>query len=161
MQRAILHMDLDSFFVSVERLLDSRLRDKPILLGGTSDRGVVASCSYEARAHGVRSGMAIKMAKQRCPEGIVIRGNSMTYTKYSRIITEILKEGVPLLEKASIDEFYADLSGMDQFFGCYNYASELRRKIIHETGLPISFGLSENKTVSKIATGEAKPNNQL
>ena len=161
MQRAILHMDLDSFFVSVERLLDSRLRDKPILLGGTSDRGVVASCSYEARAYGVRSGMAMKMAKQRCPEGIVIRGNSMTYTKYSRIITEILKEGVPLLEKASIDEFYADLSGMDQFFGCYAYASELRRKIIHETGLPISFGLSENKTVSKIATGEAKPNNQL
>ena len=161
MQRAILHMDLDSFFVSVERLLDSRLRGKPILLGGTSDRGVVASCSYEARAYGVRSGMAMKMAKQRCPEGIVIRGNSMTYTKYSRIITEILKEEVPLLEKASIDEFYADLSGMDQFFGCYAYASELRRKIIHETGLPISFGLSENKTVSKIATGEAKPNNQL
>ena len=161
MQRAILHMDLDSFFVSVERLLDSRLRGKPILLGGTSDRGVVASCSYEAREYGVRSGMAMKMAKQRCPEGIVIRGNSMTYTKYSRIITEILKEEVPLLEKASIDEFYADLSGMDQFFGCYAYASELRRKIIHETGLPISFGLSENKTVSKIATGEAKPNNQL
>ena len=114
MQRAILHMDLDSFFVSVERLLDSRLRGKPILLGGTSDRGVVA-CSYEACAYGVRSGMAMKMAKQRCPEGIVIRGNSMTYTKYSRIITEILKEEVPLLEKASIDEFYADLSGMDQF----------------------------------------------
>jgi DNA polymerase-4 len=154
-------MDLDTFYVSVERLLDSRLEKKPILLGGTSDRGVVASCSYEARKFGVHSGMPMRQAQQLCPEGIVIRGNTSNYTKYSKLVTDILKEHVPILEKSSIDEFYADLSGMDKFFGCYQYASELRSTIIKETGLPISFGLSINKTVSKVATGEAKPNNQI
>ncbi|RNL90314.1 DNA polymerase IV [Sinomicrobium pectinilyticum] len=161
MERTILHLDLDTFFVSVERLLDSRLRNKPILVGGISDRGVVAACSYEARAFGVHSGMPMKMARNLCPEATVIRGNAGTYTKHSEVVTGIIKEGVPLFEKASIDEFYADLSGMDRFFGTYKYASELRKKILNETGLPISFGLSENKVVSKVATGEAKPNNQL
>ncbi len=161
MKQSILHMDLDTFYVSVERLLDSRLEKKPILLGGTSDRGVVASCSYEARKFGVLSGMPMRQAQQLCPEGIVIRGNTSNYTKYSKLVTDILKEHVPILEKSSIDEFYADLSGMDKFFGCYQYASELRSTIIKETGLPISFGLSINKTVSKVATGEAKPNNQI
>jgi DNA polymerase-4 len=154
-------MDLDTFYVSVERLLDSRLNGKPILLGGTSDRGVVASCSYEARFFGIHSGMPMKMARQLCPEAIVIRGEASTYTKYSQLVTDIVKEKVPLFEKSSIDEFYADLSGMDQFFGCFQYASDLRKTIIRETGLPISFGLSANKTISKIATGEAKPNNQI
>lgn len=161
MKQSILHMDLDTFYVSVERLLDSRLEKKPILLGGTSDRGVVASCSYEARKFGVHSGMPMRQAQQLCPEGIVIRGNTSNYTKYSKLVTDILKTHVPILEKSSIDEFYADLSGMDKFFGCYQYASELRSTIIKETGLPISFGLSINKTVSKVATGEAKPNNQI
>lgn len=156
-----MHMDLDTFFVSVERLLDSRLNDKPILLGGVSDRGVVASCSYEARTFGVHSGMSMKMAQQLCPEGIVIRGNSGNYMKYSEMVTEIIKESFPLYEKSSIDEFYIDMSGMDRFFGCLKMASETRKRIIRDTGLPISFGLSENKTVSKVATGEAKPNNQI
>lgn len=156
-----MHMDLDTFFVSVERLMDSRLEGKPILLGGISDRGVVASCSYEARTFGVHSGMSMKMARQLCPEGIVIRGNSGNYMKYSNMVTEIIKETFPLYEKSSIDEFYIDLSGMDRFFGCLKMASESRKRIIRETGLPISFGLSENKTVSKVATGEAKPNNQI
>ena len=159
--RSILHLDLDTFFVSCERLIDSRLKDKPILVGGTGDRGVVSSASYEARTFGVHSGMSMRMARQLCPEGIVIRGNAGTYTKYSKQVTDVIKEEVPILEKASIDEFYADLSGMDRFFGCYKFSTELRQKIIHETGLPISFGLSINKTVSKVATGEAKPNNQL
>jgi len=154
-------MDLDTFFVSVERLMDSRLEGKPILLGGVSDRGVVASCSYEARTFGVHSGMSMKMARQLCPEGIVIRGNSSNYMKYSDMVTEIIKDTFPLYEKSSIDEFYIDLSGMDRFFGCLKMASESRKRIIRETGLPISFGLSENKTVSKVATGEAKPNNQI
>lgn len=154
-------MDLDTFFVSVERLLDSRLEGKPILIGGTSDRGVVASCSYEARAFGIHSAMPMKMARQLCPEAVMIRGNSATYSKYSHLVTDIVKESVPLLEKASIDEFYADLSGMDRFFGTYRFAGELRQRIMRESGLPISFGLSVNKTVSKVATGEAKPNNQL
>ncbi|MDX5320200.1 MAG: DNA polymerase IV [Bacteroidota bacterium] len=159
--RSIMHMDLDTFFVSVERLLDSRLEGKPILLGGVSDRGVVASCSYEARAFGVHSGMSMKMARQLCPEGIVIRGNSGNYMKYSNLVTDIIKETFPLYEKSSVDEFYIDMTGMDRFFGCLKMASETRKRIIRETGLPISFGLSENKTVSKVATGEAKPNNQI
>lgn len=154
-------MDLDTFFVSVERLTDSRLNGKPILIGGTSDRGVVASCSYEARRFGIHSAMPMRQAKELCPEAIVIRGNSSAYTKHSQIVTEIIQESVPVVEKSSIDEFYLDLSGMDRFFGCYKLTSELRQRIIKETGLPISFGLSENKTVSKVATGEAKPNNQL
>jgi DNA polymerase-4 len=154
-------MDLDTFFVSCERLLDSKLIGKPILIGGTSDRGVVASCSYEARAFGIHSAMPMRMAKERCPEAIVIKGNSQTYTNYSRMVTDIIREATPVFEKTSIDEFYMDLSGMDRFFGTMKYASELRSRIIRETGLPISFGLSQNKTVSKIATGEAKPNNEI
>jgi len=154
-------MDLDTFFVSCERLIDSRLNNKPVLIGGTSDRGVVASCSYEARKYGVHSAMPMRMAKQLCPEAIVLRGNTGIYTKYSKMVTDLIQESVPLYEKSSIDEFYIDLTGMDKFFGCHQLASELRTRIIKETGLPISFGLSVNKTVSKIATGEAKPNNQL
>ncbi|TDQ32436.1 DNA polymerase Y family protein [Zeaxanthinibacter enoshimensis] len=161
MQKTILHLDLDTFFVSVERLLHSELRNKPLLVGGTSDRGVVAACSYETRGFGVHSGMPMKMARELCPEAVVIRGNAGTYTKHSELVTEIIREKVPLFEKSSIDEFYADLSGMDRFFGCYQYASELRKTITRETGLPISFGLSVNKVVSKVATNEAKPNNQL
>lgn len=159
--KAIVHIDMDTFFVSCERLQDSRLNGKPILIGGTSDRGVVAACSYEARHFGIHSAMPMKMAKQLCPEAIIIRGNTSTYSKYSDTVTEIIKESVPLYEKSSIDEFYIDLSGMDKYFGCLQYATELRQRIINETGLPMSFGLSRNKTVSKIATGEAKPNNQI
>lgn len=154
-------MDLDTFFVSCERLIDSKLEGKPVLIGGTSDRGVVAACSYEARRFGIHSAMPMKMAKQLCPEAIILRGNSGIYSKYSDTVTDIIKEKVPLYEKTSVDEFYADLSGMDQFFGCWQFAGELREKIIRDTGLPISFGLSINKTVSKIATGEAKPNNKI
>jgi DNA polymerase-4 len=160
-RRSIVHMDLDTFFVSCERLLDSRLNNKPILIGGTSERGVVASCSYEVRRFGVHSGMSMKMAKERCPEAICIKGNTQTYSKFSRMVTDIVKEAAPVYEKMSIDEFYIDFTGLDRFFGVWKYASELRQRITKETGLPISFGLSENKTVSKVATGEAKPNNQL
>ncbi len=161
MDRAIVHMDLDTFFVSCERLMDSSLNGRPVLIGGTSDRGVVAACSYEARKFGVHSAMPMRMARQLCPEAVIIRGNSGIYSKYSKLVTEIIKESVPVYEKTSIDEFYMDLSGMDRFFGTQKIASELRAKIIRESGLPISFGLSINKTVSKIATGEAKPNNEL
>ena len=154
-------MDLDTFFVSCERILDDRLKNRPVMIGGTSDRGVVASCSYEARRFGVCSGMPMRMARQLCPEAIIIRGNSGTYMKFSGMVTDIIKEYVPVYEKASVDEFYIDLSGMDKYFGCMQYAGELRQRIIKETHLPISFGLSVNKTVSKIATGEAKPNNEI
>ncbi|KZS38800.1 DNA polymerase IV [Aquimarina aggregata] len=161
MNTTIVHFDLDTFFVSCERLLDSRLNNKPVIVGGTGDRGVVSAASYETRAYGVHSGMPMKMARQLCPNAIYIRGNAGTYTKFSKQVTEILQSEVPVLEKASVDEFYADLTGMDRFFGCYKFASELRNTITRESGLPISFGLSVNKTVSKVATNEAKPNNQL
>jgi DNA polymerase-4 len=160
-KKNILHLDLDTFFVSCERLIDSRLKNRPLLVGGTGDRGIVAACSYETRLFGVHSGMSMKVAKRLCPEAVTIRGNTSIYSKYSQMVTEIVKEKVPLFEKASIDEFYADLTGMDTFFGSYKYASELRQRIIKESGLPISFGLSGNKIVSKVATGEAKPDNQL
>ncbi|MGB1031242.1 MAG: DNA polymerase Y family protein, partial [Flavobacteriales bacterium] len=125
--KAIMHLDLDTFFVSVERLLDSRLEGLPIMIGGTSDRGVVAACSYESRAFGIHSGMPMKMAKDLCPEAIIIRGNSGTYSKFSEMVTEIIKEMVPLYEKSSVDEFYTDLTGTDQFFGCWQLAQQVRQ----------------------------------
>ncbi len=156
-----MHLDLDQFFVSVERLLNSELEGKPILLGGISERGVVACCSYEARAMGVYAGMSMKIARRLCPEAIVIRGDSGKYSKMSRVVTDIIKENAPAYEKTSVDEFYLDLTGMDRYFGSAKFAFELRQKIIKNTGLPISLGFSVNKTVSKVATGEAKPNGQL
>ncbi|HTB07606.1 MAG TPA: DNA polymerase IV [Bacteroidia bacterium] len=158
MNRNVMHMDLDTFFVSVERLANSKLIGKPVLVGGNSDRGVVASCSYEARQFGIHSAMPMRMARQLCPQAIVVSGDHEQYSKFSDIITEMVKETVPVYEKSSIDEFYMDLTGMDTFFGCYKVAAELRQRIIKETKLPISFALSSNKTVSKIGTGEAKPN---
>ena len=161
MNRHIVHLDLDTFFVSCERLLDRRLKQQPVLIGGTGDRGVVASCSYETRQYGVHSGMPMKMARILCPQAVVIRGNSGVYSKFSDMVTDIIKEKAPLFEKSSIDEFYVDVTGMDHFFGCLDWAKELREKIIKETMLPISFGLSVNKTVSKVVTSEAKPNNYI
>jgi DNA polymerase-4 len=154
-------MDLDTFFVSVERKNQPQLIGKPVLVGGTSDRGVVASCSYEARSYGVHSGMSMKLARQLCPEAVVVRGDHEQYSYYSHIITDIIRERVPLYEKTSIDEFYIDLTGMDKFFGCFKYATELRSVIMKETALPISLAMSCNKTVAKIGTGQAKPNGQL
>ena len=159
--RTIVHMDMDCFFVSVACLMDSSLKGKPVLVGGSSDRGVVAACSYEARTYGIHSAMPMKNAKRLCPDATIVRGDYELYSKYSGIVTDIIKESVPLYEKASIDEFYMDLTGMDRFFGCYQLATDLRKRITHETGLPISFGMSPNKVVSKVATDEAKPNNQL
>lgn len=160
MERTIVHMDLDTFFVSVERLRDSSLFGKPVLIGGMSDRGVVASCSYEARTFGIHSAMPMKMARMLCPHAIVKRGDHEEYSRLSNDVTDIIRNNVPLYEKTSIDEFYIDLTGMDKFFGCYNVATELRKKITKESGLPISFAMSTNKTVAKVGTGEAKPNGQ-
>ncbi len=155
-QRTILHLDLNTFFVSVERLREPKLNGMPVLIGADSDRGVVASCSYEARAFGVRSAMPMRMAKQLCPEAIILRGDSGAYMKKSDEVTEIIRANVPLFEKSSVDEFYVDLSGTDKFFGAWKLARELRQRIVKESGLPNSFGLSINKTVSKVATNEAK-----
>jgi len=158
--RSVLHLDLDTFFVSVERLVDSRLNGKPVVIVGVTDRVVVSSCSYEARKYGVRSAMPMKMAMVMCPDAIVIRGDMELYTKYSRMVTDVIAEKAPVYEKTSVDEHYIDLTGMDRFHGCKKWSHELRDYIIRETGLPISMGLSVNKTVSKIATGEAKPNGE-
>jgi DNA polymerase-4 len=156
----ITHMDLDSFFVSVERLKNRALVGKPVIIGGNSDRGVVASCSYEARSFGIHSAMPMKQAKQLCPNAIIIRGDSQLYSDYSKDVTSIIAESVPLYEKSSIDEFYIDLTGMEKFFGSWKLAMALKERILKETGLPISFGLASNKTVSKVATGTAKPSGQ-
>lgn len=154
-------MDLDSFFVSVERIRNSNFVGKPLLIGGVGDRGVVASCSYEARKFGITSAMPMKMARMLCPEAIVVRGDSELYSKYSHLVTDIIAESVPVYEKSSIDEFYLDLTGMDKYFGCWQVILNLKEKIQKETRLPISFGLSANKTVSKVATNESKPAGQL
>ncbi len=159
--RNIVHLDLDTFFVSVERLINPVLAGKPVLIGGTSDRGVVASCSYEARKFGVHSAMPMKMARTLCRDAVIVRGDMELYSKYSHDVTDIIAERAPMYEKASIDEHYIDVTGMDRFFGTLRWTHELRQSIIKNTGLPISFGLSVNKTVSKIATGEAKPNGEL
>jgi DNA polymerase-4 len=153
-------MDLDTFFVSVERLLNSDLIGKPVVIGGISDRGVVASCSYEARRFGVHSAMPMKMALNLCREAVVIRGDMDSYSKYSKLVTDVIAEKAPTYEKASIDEHYIDITGIDRYWGSLKWSHELRQSIMDETGLPISFGLSVNKTVSKIATGEAKPNGE-
>jgi DNA polymerase-4 len=158
--RTIVHMDLDSFFVSVERLRNDKLKGKPVIIGGLSDRGVVASCSYEARKFGVHSAMPMRMALALCNDALVIRGDMELYSRYSQMVTEIIHEEAPLYEKASIDEHYIDITGMDRFFGSLKWSRALRQRIIRETGLPITFGLSVNKTVSKMAASEAKPNGE-
>ncbi len=160
MDTRILHMDLDSFFVSVERLFDPSLNGKPVIVGGSSTRGVVSSCSYEARQFGVHSAMPTVKAKQLCPHAIFLNGRHHDYGEFSRQVTEIIADRAPLFEKASIDEFYLDLTGMDKYFGTYKWASELRQTIIKETNLPISWGLASNKMMAKMATNEAKPNGQ-
>jgi DNA polymerase-4 len=160
MGRAIVHMDLDTFFVSCERLTDSRLNGIPLIIGG-GERGVVASCSYEARTFGVRSAMPIKMALRLCPQAKVMKGDMELYSRLSHAVTEVIEERAPVMEKASIDEFYLDITGMDKFYGSYVWTNELAQSVTKETGLPISFALSVNKTVSKIATGEGKPKGNL
>jgi DNA polymerase IV len=160
LQRIIAHFDLDSFFVSVEILNNPSLKGKPVIVGG-SERGVVAACSYEARKFGVHSGMPSKKALQLCPQAIILKGTRGDYSRYSRWVTNIIAAKAPLFEKASIDEFYLDLTGMDKFFDPLQWTVDLRNQIITETGLPISFGLSSNKMMAKIATNEAKPNGYL
>ncbi|GAB4327175.1 MAG: DNA polymerase IV [Bacteroidales bacterium] len=160
-KRCIVHLDLDTFFVSVERLMNPKLIGKPVIIGGTSDRGVVASCSYEARQFGVHSAMPMKMARALCSQAIIVRGDMEQYSRFSKMVTDIIADKAPVFEKASIDEHYLDITGMDRFFGNLKWTAELREKIIRETHLPVSFGISINKTVSKIATGEAKPNGLL
>jgi len=160
-QRYIAHFDLDSFFVSVEMLQDPSLLGKAVVVGGSRDRGVVTTCSYEARKFGVRSAMPMRRAMELCPHAIIVKSSYGLYAKYSAWVTTIIAASAPLYEKASIDEFYIDLTGMDTFFNPLAWTIRLRQTIMDETGLPISFGLATNKLVAKIATDEAKPNGYL
>jgi DNA polymerase-4 len=160
-QRYIAHFDLDSFFVSVEMLQDPSLLGKAVVVGGSRDRGVVTTCSYEARKFGVRSAMPMRKAMELCPHAIIVKSSYGLYAKYSAWVTNIIAANAPLYEKASIDEFYIDLTGMDTFFNPLEWTIRLRQTIMDETGLPISFGLATNKLVAKIATDEAKPNGYL
>jgi DNA polymerase-4 len=159
--RSIAHFDLDAFYVHVEYLRNARLRGKPIAVGGHSDRGVIASCSYEARKFGVHSAMPTRLAKRLCPELIIIRGDMDSYSRFSNMVTEIIQSEVPLFEKSSIDEFYIDMTGMDKFFGTSRFVQQLRKKIIKESGLSISHALATNKLISKVATNECKPDGQI
>lgn len=160
-QRYIAHLDLDSFFVSVEVLKEPSLKGKAVLVGGHSERGVVAACSYEARKFGIHSAMPMKTAMKLCPHAIVVGGSRGDYSRYSRMVTEIIASKAPLFEKASIDEFYIDLTGMDKYFNPFQWTIDLRQEIITKTGLPISFALASNKLVAKIATDMAKPNGYI
>lgn len=159
--RHIAHLDLDAFFVSVEELRNPKLKGKPLLIGGSKERGVVAACSYEARKFGIHSAMPMAAALRLCKHAIVIKSDFEAYSKHSSAVTEIIKESVPVFEKASIDEFYIDLTGMDKFFGCMKFTDELKRKVYRYSGLPASYGLASNKLISKVATNEVKPNGQL
>ncbi len=161
MSTLIAHFDLDAFFVSVECINDPTLKGKPLIVGGSRERGVVAACSYETRKFGVHSAMPMRKALQLCPDAIVLKGSRADYSKYSRMVTQIISDRAPLFEKASIDEFYIDISGMDKYYKPYEWTINLREEIIRETGLNISFGLGTNKMIAKIATDEAKPNGYL
>ncbi|HRP32271.1 MAG TPA: DNA polymerase IV [Agriterribacter sp.] len=156
--RTIAHFDLDAFFVSVECINNPSLKGIPLIVGGSKERGVVAACSYEARKFGIQSAMPMATAMRLCPQATVVNGTRSEYTRYSRWVTEIISAKAPLFEKASIDEFYLDLSGMERFFDTWCWTIDLRNEITNQTGLPISFGLASNKMMAKIATNEAKPN---
>ncbi|PWT99432.1 MAG: DNA polymerase IV [Bacteroidetes bacterium] len=160
-QRIIVHFDLDAFFVSVECIRDPSLKGKALIVGGSRERGVVAACSYEARKYGIHSAMPMATAMRLCPHATVLNGSRGEYSKYSRWVTEIIASKAPLFEKASIDEFYLDLTGMDKYFNPYQWTIDLRQEIINQTGLPISFALASNKMIAKIATNEAKPNGYM
>lgn len=157
-QRYIAHYDLDSFFVSVETLLNPALRGIPVLVGGSAGRGVVAACNYEARHYGIHSAMPVRRALELCPHATCVKSNFEAYRHYSQLVTGIIANKAPLFEKASVDEFYLDLSGMDTYLDVLQWTLDLRNQIISQTKLPISAGLGANKLIAKIATDEAKPN---
>jgi len=161
MHRQIVHMDLDSFYVNCTLLKMPELAGRPLIIGGTSNRGVVTSASYEARKYGIQAAMPTRVALQRCPDAMVIKGDFDLFTQYSNIVNDIISERVPVHERASIDEFYMDMSGMDRFFGSLQFTKELVHRVQKETGLPMSFGLSVNKTIAKMCTNYAKPRGRL
>ena len=158
--RTIFHLDLDAFFVSVERILDPSLEGKPVIVGADPEkgRGVVAACSYEAREYGLHSAMPIRQAYKLCPHGIYVHGSHGEYTRYSRAVRYILEQYAPQLEQASVDEFYMDFTGCRHLYGSmFAFASRIQKEIYHKLGLPCSIGIGSNKTVAKIGSDCMKP----
>lgn len=159
--RHIAHYDMEQFFVSIERLRNAKLNGKPVLIGGSNDRGIVAACSTEAMQYGIQVGMPMRIAQRLCRHSMVVRADYEEYARQSSLICDIIKDQVPLVEKSNIDEFYVDLTGMDKFFGCKKFVQELKRKVQQHSGLSSSSGLASNKLVSRVAAREIKPNGQL
>lgn len=159
--RTIFHLDLDTFFVSVERIIDPSLNGKPVIVGGDpkEGRGVVAACSYEAREYGLHSAMPIKQAYRLCPNGLYIHGHHDEYGRYSKAVKSILEKYAPMMEQASIDEFYMDFTGTKHIYGSmYDFAKSLQKEIWDQLQLPCSIGIGGHKTIAKICSDYAKPN---
>lgn len=160
MERRILHIDMDAFFASVEQVRDPSLVGKPLIVGGTKEdtRGVVSTASYEARKYGVHSAMPIVQARRLCPHGIFIRGHSALYQEASAKVREILETISPLVQMASIDEAYVDVSGSQRLFGGDDaIARYIKAAVKRETHLPCTVAITPNKLVSKVASDQGKP----
>lgn len=155
MERVILHFDIDAFFASVEILENPSLKGKPVIVGGLSKRGVVSTASYEARKYGIHSAMSMQTARRLCPHGVFLSGHFERYKHYSHQVFQIISEVTPLYEKVSIDEAYLDLTGMDE--DPVLIAKALQKRVLEETGLSISIGLSYNKFLAKLASDWKKP----
>ena len=157
--RTIFHLDLDAFFVSVERILDPSLKGKPVIVGGDPHgRGVVAACSYEARANGLHSAMPIRQAFKLCPNGIYLHGHHKEYVHFSHAVKNILSAYAPQIEQASVDEFYMDFTGCSKIYGSMiTFAARLQQEIKQKLALPCSIGIGSNKTVAKIGSDCMKP----
>ncbi len=159
--RAIVHLDLDAFYVGVEQVADPALRERPVIVafGGVyAPRTAVASCSYEARQSGVTSGMALKRARKLCPEAVVLPGNPDLYLRASQALFGILRDYSPVIEPASQDEAYLDLTGTTRLFGIpADVGSRIQREVHDRLRLSASVGLGSNKLLSKVAAGCVKP----
>lgn len=158
----ILHVDMDSFFASVEVLSKPELAGLPVIVGGLSNRGVVTAATYEARAFGVRAGMPIGRARSLCPHGVFLPGRLDVYREHSRRVMEVLSQFSPKFEPISIDEAFLDVSGARRHLGTpVQVAQQIRRRVREETGLPASVGVASVKSVAKIASAHAKPDGLL